>query len=38
MQAVTVQAAWATATARVRIAWVKNAAVSDTSDQNFAVQ
>ena len=37
-QAITVQAGWATPTARVRITWVKSATVSDSSDQNFAIQ
>ena len=37
-QAVTVQAGWATLTARVRITWLKSASVSDGSDQNFAIQ
>jgi hypothetical protein len=37
-QAFAVQSTWATPTARVRITWAKNAAVSDTSDQSFPVQ
>ena len=37
-QPVTVQAGWATPTARVQIAWVKNGSVSDSSDQSFAIR
>jgi hypothetical protein len=37
-QAVTVNAAWLTPTARVRVTWVKNAAVSDVSDASFLIQ
>ena len=37
-QAITVQAGWATPTARVRITWVRSASVSDSSDQSFAIQ
>jgi hypothetical protein len=37
-QSVTVQSAWATATARVRISWVANATTSDVSDQTFTIR
>jgi hypothetical protein len=37
-QSVVVQPAWATPSARVRITWGKNAAVSDISDQSFPVK
>jgi hypothetical protein len=37
-QAVTVNQAWVTSLARVRIAWVKQPAVSDASNANFVIQ
>jgi hypothetical protein len=37
-QSLVIQSAWATPTARVRITWVKNGAVRDSSDQSFPVQ
>jgi hypothetical protein len=37
-QAVTVQSAWRTTAARVRITWLNNGAVTDATNANFKIQ
>jgi subtilisin family serine protease len=37
-QAVTVAASWATTSGRIRISWLRNAGITDSSDGNFIVQ
>jgi hypothetical protein len=37
-QSTPVSGAWASAAARVRIRWLRNAAVADTSNQSFPIQ
>jgi hypothetical protein len=37
-QALTVQPAWATPQARVKIMWLKDGAINDASDNNFPIQ
>jgi hypothetical protein len=35
---VPVQSAWATTRARVRVTWIRNSAVTDTSNANFTIR
>ena len=37
-QAITVQSAWATTQGRVRITWLANGSITDTSNQDFPIQ